>query len=291
MSIESYAVMNFLMNIIIMATVARSRGRIRWGNVAFAAAFGALYALAMNTRVFALLRAAPAVALLTLALSLIAVPCADAPSLLVNTACLIGGAALFGGVMTLTLRLLGRNPLSFALGAGMGAALLSGALSARGRRLDRFEARVRIRYRACDVRVDALVDTGNCLREPVSGRPVLILSEELALPFLPPGFDPRRPRSTLPPGFRLVGYTALGGGGCMGCFRPDALLTSFGRGWMRAPDVWVAVYPGSLPTGAQALAPPVLGRIDPAFQKTQIEGGRNRWSISRVRWFGKRSLG
>ena len=93
-------------------------------------------------------------------------------------------------------------------------------------------------------------------------------------------------RDSLPPRFRLVAYGALGGSVKMACFRPDELLVCYGEGWLRAPDVWVAVYPGKMPGGAQALAPAVIGRIAPAEDKQKFrgEGSGVRWSIPRSKW-------
>ena len=136
------------------------------------------------------------------------------------------------------------------------------------------------------VSLKALIDTGNRLHEPISGLPVLIVEERAVKKMLPPSLDPARPDKHLPPRFRLVAYGALGGSGKMACFRPDELLVCYGEGWLRAPDVWVAVYPGKMPGGAQALAPAVIGRIAPAEDKQKFrgEGSGVRWSIPRSKW-------
>jgi len=90
----------------------------------------------------------------------------------------------------------------------------------------------------------ALVDTGNRLREPLSGLPVLIAEAPLVRDILPKT------------GYRTLGFGALGGEGRMACFRPDALWIVSGRKRRRGPDIWVAVSPTPLPGLCQALAPP-----------------------------------
>ena len=109
------------------------------------------------------------------------------------------------------------------------------------------------------MRISALIDTGNRLREPLSGLPVLIVSAKRIAPLLPPQFDPSRARWTLPQGFRLVGYDSLGGGGEMAVFRPDELLISYGDSYVMGPDLWVGVYPQEMPGRVEALAPGMMG--------------------------------
>lgn len=93
----------------------------------------------------------------------------------------------------------------------------------------------------------ALIDTGNRLREHRSGAPVLI-AEEAALGEILCGVDPAECR-TLP-------YGVLGSSGEILCFRPDALAFRAGGPLLRAPDCWVAVFPGRIPGRIRALAPP-----------------------------------
>ena len=94
------------------------------------------------------------------------------------------------------------------------------------------------------MRFSALIDTGNRLREPLSGLPVLIAEAALVRDILPET------------GYRMLGYGAIGGNGRMACFHPDALWICRGPRKRRGPDVWVAVSPEPLPGLCQALAPP-----------------------------------
>lgn len=285
-SIEVYALINFTMNTIIIAAVARSRGRIRWGHVLCAAGFGALYAVAARSGWFPQLNWLPCQAMLAVVLTLVGVRVGSAKELASGTLMLVGGTVFLGGAQQLLIRLLGGpSPLTLSLGAIAGGAALVAALAVRAQRLERWEAQVLIRRGNVSARLTALIDTGNRLHEPLSGLPVLIVEAGRLRRMLPAPFDPMRPVSTLPPEFRLVSYGALGGQGRMGCFSPDELLVSYGDGWMRAPDVWVAVYPGRIPGSAHALAPAVIGRITPAGRRIikSEEGGRYRWSIPHIR--------
>lgn len=139
------------------------------------------------------------------------------------------------------------------------APLLMAPFFAAAWRLERgtrtFVPRLRLRIVTAGgtAEVSALVDSGNRLLEPFSGLPVLIvgsdsLNDVLGAPLLAEA-------APLPSGFRVVCYRALGGGGQMRCFRPDA-VRRFRRGrWIDAPAMWVGIYPGRIPGGAEALAP------------------------------------
>ena len=101
----------------------------------------------------------------------------------------------------------------------------------------------------------ALIDTGNQLREPFSGQPVLIVCADSLRGALDAAQLSENERTPLPPGFRIVCYHALGGGGRMRCFRPKAVKRLRRGRWVDAPAMWVGVYCGRLPGGSQALAP------------------------------------
>ncbi len=146
-------------------------------------------------------------------------------------------------------------------GAFLGTIGMLAFIRVRARRMEKWEMMLRLIRGGRRVELNAMVDTGNRLQEPISGQPVVIAAEYKIRPVLPENFAAADAAGRLPPGFRLVGYKSLSGSGKMVCFRPDELLVSSGDGWLSAPDVWVAVYPGKLPGNVCALAPPVLGRV------------------------------
>ncbi len=285
-SLESYLMINFFMNTIIIAAIARSRGRIRWHMVLGAALFGAMYALAMRSGFFPQLNYLPCHIALAVLMTLVGVKVESIAQLASASLMMIACTVFLGGAQMLAIRLFGAQGVSSLIaGALIGGAALVAVLEARGKKLERFEAQVLIRSRGQQVRLTALIDTGNRLHEPISALPVLIVEASRIAKLLPPMIDPMRLEGALPPGFRLVSYGALGGQGRMACFAPDELLVSYGDGWMRAPDVWVAVYPGKMPGGAHALAPSVIGRIQSTGTRKikSGEGGRYRWSIPHSR--------
>lgn len=281
-SLEFYLMTNLFMNTIAIALVARSRGRVHWGPVIFAAAFGAIYAVGMQLEIFHLLRAWPARLLLAVALSAVALRVNGLVDLLGAVASLIGGTIFLGGVQYLLRRLMGgASPELALIGAVLGATGLATALNVRTQRMEKWEIGLQLICGQKAVKLRALVDTGNRLHEPISGLPVLIVAEERLKPLLPEGFDARTAPDRLPRGFRMVSYGALGGEGRLACFQPDEVRISHGNGWLRAPDIWTAVYPGRLPGRVQALAPAVIGRVQEIKQND--EGGFRRWSIQRNR--------
>jgi stage II sporulation protein GA (sporulation sigma-E factor processing peptidase) len=266
-SYEAFFMINFVMNTLVIAAVARSRGTARWHRVLLSATMGAVYAVAMQGEVFSLLQALPSRLLLPFALSAIAFRADEAADVFKNGVLLLLGTVLSGGIQQLLLRNInGDAALWFFLTALAAPMALPPILSVRARRMEQTRVVLEMTTDRGGVRFPALIDTGNRLREPLSGRPVVIVEEARLQKILPEGFDSARAMRRLPPGFRLVRYGALGNSGtnAMVCFRPKDVFASFGRERMRAPEIWVAVYPGKMPGSECALAPTVIGAIQTA---------------------------
>ena len=259
--LERYVLVNFIMNCILIGIIARFRGRNRWGLTLFAAAFGTLYAVAMQYPAFHQLQWWPSRIALTASLAAVAIRMDRPKDLAVNTLLLLGGAAFFSGAVNLAGNLLQNPATALIAGAILGTIGMLAFVSVRARRMERWEMVLRLIRDDRRVELNALVDTGNRLQEPISGQPVVIAAEHKLRNVLPADFRSDLAADRLPPGFRFVGYKSLSGSGKMVCFRPDELLVSMGDGWLSAPDVWVAVYPGKLPGNVYALAPPVLGHV------------------------------
>ena len=290
-SIEAYFLINLSMNTLIIFIIARSRGRVRLGYVTASAAFGAIYAVASRSGLFPQLMYMPCQVLLALSMTVVGVRVDSFKDLLTGAMLLLGATMFFGGANALVIRMLGGQGIwSLIMGAGSGAIVLMIVLGEHRKKLHCLQAQIFIRRKKHAVHLTALIDTGNRLREPISALPVLIVEARRLKKLLPIAFDPDMRKSRLPAGFRLVAYGALNGSGRMACFQPDELLVSYGDGWLRAPDVWVAVYPGKIPGSAYALAPAVIGSIEPAhpghFKYPRIQhpkGGRSGWSIPHSR--------
>lgn len=266
-SVEAYWLVNFAMDLLATAIIARSLGRVRWKRVALAAAVGASWAALAQLGALRFLSSLPALAALSLLMAAIAIPPDSLRSALVSGAALLGGGVFLGGVQLAALRLFrGAGAAAFFAGALLGAGALLAATALRKKRLVTWEVQVFLSAGGGEARFRALVDTGNRLREPFSGLPVLICERGVLADVLPAGYDALPPGGA-PPGFRQVGYGALGGGGRMNCFRPELCLVDYGNGYLKSPDLWVAVYPGKMPGGVRALAPPVVGAAQPPSRR------------------------
>ena len=266
-SVEAYWLVNFAMDLLATAIIARSLGRVRWKRVALAAAVGASWAALAQLGALRFLSSLPALAALSLLMAAIAIPPDSLRSALVSGAALLGGGVFLGGVQLAALRLFrGAGTAAFFAGALLGAGALLAATALRKKRLVTWEVQVFLSAGGGEARFRALVDTGNRLREPFSGLPVLICERGVLADVLPAGYDALPPGGA-PPGFRQVGYGALGGGGRMNCFRPELCLVDYGNGYLKSPDLWVAVYPGKMPGGVRALAPPVVGAAQPPSRR------------------------
>lgn len=238
MGIEVFLAVNLAADFALLASVSRAMGLFRWRSVLVAdaacAALAVLAALRPSLGLF-VGAASPAAAAWIITRR-------SSPRLwALFTLALLGEALLCGGVARLL-------PISAALAAP--ACLAAGALltllvsAGRPPGSRDWQVALCLQVDGHCARFPALIDTGNRLREPLSGLPVLIAEAALVRDILPES------------GYRTLGFGALGGEGRMACFRPDALWIGSGRKRRRGPDVWVAVSPAPLPGLCQALAPP-----------------------------------
>ena len=90
-----------------------------------------------------------------------------------------------------------------------------------------------------------LVDSGNTLCDPMTGKPVLLLTRDAAIRILPEQqrFVPRelkqdnaaelvqQAQSSGLTGWRLVSFHSVGGGGLLPCFHPDAVRRANGTAY------------------------------------------------------------
>lgn len=247
-SLEFYFLFNFTADVLLIAVVARANGCMSARQILPAGLFSAVYALASATVSPKLNHPLIQATLLAPVSMLIA----DDPHprawrrIAFHLAC---GAALLGGIALLS----AEQPVPVQLGAyAAGLALLGALLTQRTYSLEPWEVTVCLRLHGRSVRFQALIDTGNRLREPMSGLPVLIAESSLLEDLI-------RDADGLPS--RSVAFGGLGGGGTVRCFRPDEILIRRRERMVRAPAAWVAVYPGRIPGPARALAPPSFAVI------------------------------
>lgn len=101
------------------------------------------------------------------------------------------------------------------------------------------------------LRLTALVDSGNLLRDPVTGLPVIVMSRNAASRLVPlPGED------SLPPGMRLISVRTVAGPSLMAVFRPEQVRVLLPGGWRGARAV-IGLSPDGY-EGFQALLPASL---------------------------------
>lgn len=233
MSIELYFLINLLADFSLLATASRGLGCFRFRRVGGSAVLSALFSV-LASRLPGL--AGPPVQLILLiALSMLAThrTCprdvlACALSLAV-AAIVTGTCAVYFGHVMLTVAVV--------------PTLCAMTTRWRRRSLSSLPARVEIFHQGRRTVLNACIDTGNRLTEPLSGQPVLIANA-------------RHLRNVLPEtGFRSIAYGSVGGAGTLCCFRPDRIYIDTRSHRRRAPETWIAVYPDRLPGCVQALAP------------------------------------
>lgn len=249
-SVELYFLMNFAVDTALMAIVARANGCLRTKRTLLGGFLAASYALLV--KMVSPRLAHPAIQI-ALAVPIGLIVCGD-PSprhwgpMLLQFLC---GALMLGGIGLLSSA---RSQLTLMIWLSAGLFLLNGLLNARTRRVSSWEVNVCLQFRGQCVSFQALIDTGNRLREPISGLPVLIAESSLLQGLL-------RDEKDRPVAYRRIAFGALGGGGTIQCFRPDSILIRRGDSLIPAPEVWVAVYPGKMPGASRALAPPSFALI------------------------------
>lgn len=128
---------------------------------------------------------------------------------------------------------------------------------------------VDLRVGAQRASLSALVDSGNLLRDSVTGRPVVVISRQAAakLMILPP-------EGTLLPGMRLMTVRTVSGTGLMTILRPDSLRIRTDGTWQSAEAV-IGISPDGH-EGFQALVPSCLmsaAEASPCKAISQITGG------------------
>lgn len=116
---------------------------------------------------------------------------------------------------------------------------------------------IRLRLGAHRVVISALTDTGNLLRDPLTGLPVIVCARKALLPLRPDAL------TDYPPGMRLIRVRTVSGNALMPVFRPDSLHVRTGRTWQEARAVvglapidyrgCQAIVPASIPLGATTI--------------------------------------
>ena len=240
MSIERFLLVNLVMDAALAGVVARSCGTFSHTRTLAAALMGTAYSAiaAIHPDPWA----SPAVQLALLpGTAAIIVGRRDA-RLISTAALLLASAAAVSSGVALAVPQAGRAfpPLCRAL---FGLLLFCALSRVRHPMRAGWQVNILLYSQGRTARFQALIDTGNRLREPLSGQPVLIAEARLLTGFIPVS------------GLRQVPFGALGGGGSLTCFRPAAAWAERNGRRRPLPDIWIGIVPGRLPGPASALAP------------------------------------
>ena len=241
MSLELFLAVNLAADFVLILAVSRCCGRFRLRRVVLASVVCALYAPVAFSWPDPF--AHPLIQVALLASAGMMISGSVVPTQWISASLLLLSAAILagGGQRLAFLRLSGiAGGLKSAL---IGSALFGSLMAFRRYRINRWQIEVEIASSQGRARFTALIDTGNRLREPFSGLPVLIAEASLV-----EGIVPKK-------GVRRIGYGTLGGKGDMKCFRPDGVWIIFDGIRRRASDVWVAVSHSPLPGSCRAIAP------------------------------------
>lgn len=161
------------------------------------------------------------------------------------------GIFVFGSIVRLTLSIGGGTLFSGACGVFAGTVIIAALKAAFEKAGSERDARFRVYLHETMAEFSAVIDTGNLLKEPLSALPVLIADEEAL---------GKKVSACVKAGkdFREAAFASVGGDGRMKCFRADEILVNRSGRWLRAPDMWIGIYPGRMRGGVHALAPPVV---------------------------------
>lgn len=236
--LESFLLQNLAMNALVLALALRLAGRrLKPGRLALAAGLGTAYAYLSCLQRAAFLRGVPFQILCVLCMCLLVLGSVRPRSFLRLAGFCYVATALLGGTGFGLMGLMGAR--GFGLLQALLTALLGGlglvALALPLRRPPgalRLRHLVRLRWQGQTLCLEGFTDTGNALLEPLSGLPVMLVSQELL---------------RLPQGAKLrpVPFEAMGERGILDAFFPDELcVDGHPREW------YVAVYPGRLACGA-----------------------------------------
>lgn len=247
-SLEAYFLINFAVDAALTAVIARANGCFKLRRILLGGLICAGYAVLVRTVSGRL--AHPAIqTLLLILLSMLTCGDPDPHRWGAVALELFCAGMMLGGVGMLAMD--SKRMLAVFLGAGL--ILLNILLSVRENLLTSWEVNVCLTLHGKSVSFQALIDTGNRLREPISGLPVLIAESSILGNLLDSAIKETP--------CRRVAFGALGGGGTVQCFHPDLVLIRRGKQLVRAPEVWVAIFPGKIPGASRALAPPSFAVI------------------------------
>ena len=120
------------------------------------------------------------------------------------------------------------------------ASLLGGKLFRR--KSSRKEGEVSIYYRGKSIVLKAMVDSGNLLKEPISGKNCIVVDMESVKDLFPNGIIKSNGQISedIVKRIRVIPTASVNGEGMLYAFRADNVKVNLGRGWCDA-DVYIAL--------------------------------------------------
>lgn len=161
-----------------------------------------------------------------------------------GTLLLLAAAGLLGGVVQALYGATGSLGAAYTLGTGAVCAMAASTLRTRRSAKDVRSVRVSCRFRGRQIAFDAMVDSGNCLRDYLTHRPVIVLPEAWGRKRLCPEGE----------GLRPIFASTAGGRQMMWCFLPEETVVRV-SGKRVAVEAAAALAPGLADT---ALFPAAL---------------------------------
>lgn len=160
--------------------------------------------------------------------------------------------------------------LFLSLGASPGMASLAplalpGLMALSGHAAWTECSQIIIRGNGRKVTLTAMVDSGNLLRDPITGLPVIVCSRKALVPLLPPPSP-----EGLTPGMRLISVRTVAGTALMAVFRPQETLVRCGGTWRKVTAL-VGIAPQGY-NGCQALIPACVAETAAAAEAV-MQGG------------------
>lgn len=196
-----------------------------------------------------------------------------------RTAAVWGSGAFIGGVVTAAASS-GRGIAGILPGVIVGGITAAVALSRFTGGGAPKSAEVEISLSGKSVKLCAMTDSGNLLREPISGRPVILLSDSAATRLVG-ATSLEMPEEKLPPELgkrlRLIPYRTVEGAGMLRGFMPDRIAVEGSE-----CDAVFAVEQGGSYGGYEALVPAVLVKADRTRKpdvkpaEARVTAGRNK---------------
>ena len=126
----------------------------------------------------------------------------------------------------------------------------------RTRTFERSACRLVVTRGGVSAELNAMLDTGNLLREPFSGLPVIVAERSSVESVMPEDADGFAQGESCSARLRLVPYSAMGGSGLLTAFMPDSITVLCDGARPRAARAYIGVCDDGICPGCNAIVSP-----------------------------------